>query len=88
MSDLHLTEAEKEYLNQQNKWERIFRIDPYQSDDLTGLTAKLFESCKPKLPNSNDFGVPLIFGTPGGDSTIDLGPGIYEQLKMEWENLE
>lgn len=88
MSDLHLTEAEKEYLNQQNKWEGIFGIDPYQSDDLTGLTAELWEACKPKLPDSNNFGVPLIFGTFGGDSTIDLGPGIYEQLKMEWENLE
>lgn len=89
MSDLHFTEAEKEYLNQQNKWEEIFDMDYY--DPLDGVTPELWEACKPKLPDSNNFGVPIITGTSG---EIDLGLGIYDQfLKnrrttcdvMEWK---
>ena len=86
MSDLYLTEAEKEYLNQGNKWEGIFGLDPYDCDDpLDGVTPQLWESCKPKLPDSNNFGVPMITGT-GGE--VDLGLGIYEQFKLEWDNLK
>ena len=85
MSDLHFTEAEKEYLNQQNKFERPFGIDPYDYDPLDGVTPELWEACKPKLPDSNNFGVPMITGT-GGE--VDLGLGIYEQFRLEWDNLK
>ena len=96
MSDLHFSEEEKEYLNQGNRWEGTYGIDPYVivHDPLDGVTPELWEACKPRLPDSNNFGVPMITGTRG---EIDLGLGIYDQFLQNrmttcdlitWENIK